>query len=57
VCIGSVPEVPYEKIVLGDLNAQVRTADIFKLTVGNASLHEISNDNGVGIVILPHQKT
>jgi endonuclease/exonuclease/phosphatase family metal-dependent hydrolase len=37
-------------ILLGDLNAKVGREDIFKPTVGNESLHEISNDNGVGVV-------
>jgi hypothetical protein len=32
------------KILLGDFNAKVDTDDIFKLTIGNESLHEISND-------------
>jgi exonuclease III len=34
------------KILLGDLNAKVGREDIFKPTIGNDSLHEISNDNG-----------
>jgi hypothetical protein len=38
------------KILLGDLNAKVGREDIFKLTIGNESLHEISNDNGVIVV-------
>jgi hypothetical protein len=33
------------KMLLGDLNAEVRTEDIFKPTTGNESLHEIYNDN------------
>jgi exonuclease III len=33
------------KILLGDFNAIVGKEDIFKLTIGNGSLHEISNDN------------
>jgi hypothetical protein len=35
------------KILLGDFNAKVCREDIFKLTIGNESQHEISNDNGV----------
>jgi hypothetical protein len=35
------------KILLGDFNAKV---GIFKPTIGNESLHEISNDNGVILV-------
>jgi hypothetical protein len=38
------------KILLGDVNAKVGREDIFKLTIGNKSLHEISDDNGVRIV-------
>jgi hypothetical protein len=37
------------KILLGDFNAKVGREDIFKLTIGNESLHEISNDNGVRV--------
>jgi hypothetical protein len=37
-------------IFLGDLNAKVGREDIFKLTIGNESLNEISNDNGVRVV-------
>jgi hypothetical protein len=32
---------------LGDFNAKVGWEDIFKSTIGNESLHKISNDNGV----------
>jgi hypothetical protein len=35
---------------LGDFNAKVGREDIFKLTIGNESSHEISNDNGVRVV-------
>jgi hypothetical protein len=35
------------KILLGDFNAKVSKEDIFKPTIGNESLDEISNDNGV----------
>jgi len=35
------------KILLGDFNAKVRRGDIFKPTIGNISLHQDSNDNGV----------
>jgi hypothetical protein len=38
------------KISLADHNAKVSREDIFKPTIGNDSLHEISNDNGVGVV-------
>jgi hypothetical protein len=40
----------YMKILLGDFNAKVGREDIFKPTIGNESLHKISNDNGVRLV-------
>ena len=38
------------KILLGDFNAKVGRENIFKPTIGNESLHQNSNDNGVRIV-------
>jgi hypothetical protein len=38
------------KILLGDFNAKVGREDICKQTIGNESLHEISNDNGERVV-------
>jgi hypothetical protein len=38
------------KILLGDFSAKVGREDIFKPAIGNESLHEISNDNGVRLV-------
>ena len=38
------------KILLGDFNAKVGRENIFKPTIGNESLHQHSNDNGVRIV-------
>jgi hypothetical protein len=38
------------KILLGDFSAKVGKEDIFKTTIGNESLHEISNSNGVRVV-------
>jgi endonuclease/exonuclease/phosphatase family metal-dependent hydrolase len=38
------------KILLGDFNAKLGREDIFKPTVGNESLLEDSNDNGVRVV-------
>jgi endonuclease/exonuclease/phosphatase family metal-dependent hydrolase len=35
------------KILLGDFNAKVGREDIFKLTIGNVSLHD---DNGVSVL-------
>jgi hypothetical protein len=37
------------KILLGDFNAKVGREDILKLTIGNESLHKISNDNEVRV--------
>ena len=37
------------KILVGDFNAKVERKNIFKLTVGNESLHQDRNDNGVRI--------
>jgi hypothetical protein len=38
------------KILLGDFNAKVSREATFKPTIGNESLHEVVNDNGVRIV-------
>jgi len=38
------------KILLGDFSAKVGREDIFKSTIRNESLHEISNNNGVRVV-------
>jgi hypothetical protein len=38
------------KILLGDFNAKLGREDIFKPTIGNESLHQFSNDNGVRTV-------
>jgi len=38
------------KILLGDFNAKVTRENIFKPTIGNESLHQGSNNNGVRIV-------
>jgi hypothetical protein len=35
------------KILLGDFNAKVGKEYIFKQTIGNESIHEINNDNGI----------
>jgi hypothetical protein len=44
------------KILLGDFNTKVSRVDIFEPTIGNESLHEISNDNGVGLLNLATSK-
>ena len=38
------------KILLGDLNAKVGRENIYKPTIGQESLHQDSNDNGVRLV-------
>jgi hypothetical protein len=38
------------KILLGDFIAKIGMEDIFKPIIGNESLHEISNYNGVRVV-------
>jgi endonuclease/exonuclease/phosphatase family metal-dependent hydrolase len=38
------------KILLVDFNAKIGREDIFKPTIGNESLHEMSNYNGVRLV-------
>ena len=40
------------KILLADFNAKSGREDIFKLTIGNESLHQDSNDNRVRIANL-----
>jgi hypothetical protein len=40
----------HTKILSRDFNAKVGREDIFKQTIGNESLHEISNDNGVRLI-------
>jgi hypothetical protein len=44
------------KILLGDFNAKAEREDIFKLTIGNESLHETSNENGVRVVKIATSK-
>jgi exonuclease III len=38
------------KILMGDFNAKAEREDIFKPIIGNESLHEVSNDNGIRVV-------
>jgi len=59
----------HTNFLLGDFNEKLGTEDVFKLRVGNESLHQDSNDNGIIIVnfatsnnlifkstIFPHRK-
>jgi hypothetical protein len=39
------------KILLRDFNARVGREGIFKPTIGNKSLHKVSNDNGVNLPV------
>jgi hypothetical protein len=43
--------------ILLDFSAKVGREDIFKPTVGNESLHEISNDSGARLVNFAASKT
>ncbi len=45
------------KILLGEFNTKEGRENIFKPTIGNESLHQGNNDNGVRIVNLQSQKT
>ena len=45
------------KIILGDFNAKVGRESILKPTIGNESLNQKSNDNGVRIVNLATLKS
>jgi hypothetical protein len=44
------------KILLGEFNAKLGREDIFKLTIGNESVHGDRNDNGVRVVNLAASK-
>jgi hypothetical protein len=44
------------KILFGDFSAKVGREDIFKPTIGNESLHKISNNNGVRLVNFARSK-
>jgi hypothetical protein len=41
---------PSMDILLGVFNAEVGREDVFKSTIRNESLHEISKDNGVRVI-------
>jgi hypothetical protein len=43
----------HTKILLGDFNAKVGREDIFKTTIWNERLNEISNDDGVRVLNFP----
>jgi hypothetical protein len=45
------------KILLGDFSAKVGRENIFKPTIGNESLYQDSNDNGVTIVNFAKSKS
>jgi len=45
-----IQQTVFMKILLGDFNAKVRRENILKPTIGNESVHQNSNDNGVTIV-------
>jgi hypothetical protein len=41
-------------MLLRDLNAKVDRGDIFKLKIGNESLHKIGDDNKIRAAHFPH---
>jgi hypothetical protein len=43
-------QFPRYHILLGDSNAKVEREGIFKPIIGNESLHEATNDNGVRVL-------
>jgi hypothetical protein len=43
--LDNFPKIPFENVI-----AKVGKEDIFKPTIGNESLHKISNDNGVRLI-------
>ena len=45
------------KMLLGDFNAKVERENIFRPTIGQDSLHQDSNDNGVRLVNFATSKT
>jgi hypothetical protein len=45
------------KMLLGDFNAKVGRENNFKPSIGNESLHKISNGNGVRVVNFTRSKT
>jgi endonuclease/exonuclease/phosphatase family metal-dependent hydrolase len=44
-------------MMLGDFSAKLGRQDIFKPIIGNKSIHEASNDNGVRVVNFTTSKT
>ena len=44
------------KIPLGGFNTKVGRENIFKPTIGNECLHQVSNDNGFRVVNFAYQK-
>jgi hypothetical protein len=38
------------KMLMGGFNANVGREDIFETIIGNESLHEANNDNGVRVI-------
>jgi hypothetical protein len=50
-------ELERKLIPLGHLNTKGGKEDILKPTIWNESLHEMSNDNGVGLINFATSKT
>jgi hypothetical protein len=49
-CVFDRFSIYHTNIFLGDSNVKVSREEIFKPTIGNDSLHEINNDNGVRVL-------
>jgi hypothetical protein len=47
--LGKIPKY-HTNILLGELGAKIGTEDIFKPTIRNENLHQISNDYGLRLV-------
>jgi hypothetical protein len=47
--VDGIGKVDHMKMLLGEFNAEVGGEDIFKPTIENESLHDISNDIGVRV--------
>ena len=45
------------KILLGDFNTKVPRKNTLKMTIGNESLHQDSNDAGIRVVNFEHKKS
>lgn len=40
------------KIIIGDINAKISQETLYRPTIGKDSLHRVSNDNGIKLILL-----